>query len=61
VEIVAQALDAGDTPNDAVDRPLVGGALHESGQIHHAYGTFTPRAPGASWSVLMNEAAMSLW
>jgi hypothetical protein len=54
-------LDAGDTPNDAVDRPLVGGALHESGQIHHAYGTFTPRAPGASWSVLMNEAAMSLW
>jgi hypothetical protein len=33
VEIVAQ-LDARDTPNDAADRPLLGSALHEFGQIH---------------------------
>ena len=35
MEIVAR-LDAGNTPNDAADRPLLGGALHERGQIHHA-------------------------
>src|SRR4030095_9505010 len=52
VQIVAQALDAGDTPNDAVDRPLVGGALHESAR-YLVRRRVLVRAD--------DEAALSLW
>lgn len=34
MEIVAKALDAVDAPHGAVDRPLPGITLHQTGQIH---------------------------